>query len=145
MCTEVCKFKRCQYLRHLWTQSQLPLFLTPAFGMSIELPVFIIAVRYFCEALLYRQNNFCKDTEIVPSKDCLHQNNNDARRVCSLQRPDRMWGLHGTPFNWYRCSLPGTKWTWREASHSPPSSTQLRSGWIYNFTKQEQLWLVPLP
>jgi len=98
-CIEVCKVIRCQYLRHLSTQSQLHSYLTPAFGLSIELSVCVIEVRCFYESSLYRQNSFCKDTEIVLSKDSLLRNNNDARRIRFPKHPDRIWSPHGTRSN----------------------------------------------
>ena len=141
MCTEVFKVIRCQYLLHLWTQSQLHSFLSPGFRLSIEFPVCIIQVSYFYKACLYRQTIIAKAQKLFCRKTLL-QNNNDARRICSPKRPDRIWDPHGTPSKWYRCSLPETKRPGREASQSPPSSTQLRNCRIYNFTTEEQLRLV---
>jgi hypothetical protein len=50
-----------------FVDTKLRSFLRPAFGLSSELPVCIIEVRYFYEACVYRRNNFCRDTKIVLS------------------------------------------------------------------------------
>lgn len=45
-----------------------------------------------------------------------------------------LWGPCNLPFNTYRSSFPWLQRLWREANHSPPSSSEVNNGWSYTST-----------
>jgi hypothetical protein len=53
----------------------------------------------------------------------------------SPPRPDRRWGPTQPPIQLVLGSLSlGVKRSGREADHSPPSNTEVKNVWCYNFT-----------